>query len=88
MVHCFVHFGVFFIEEDRYGKKTFHSNVKFFPRAGNPPTVYQHLSSKSSRMVRNRRARPKTFVYTRVANDFSPKKSKFGDSFEKCSGRF
>jgi hypothetical protein len=36
------------------------------------------------------RAGPKTFDYTRVANvgDFSHKKSKFGDSFEKCSGHF
>jgi hypothetical protein len=86
----FMHFGVLFIEEYRYSEKTFHRNIKIFPRTGNPPTAYQHLSSKSSRTVKNRRARPKTFVYTRVAylGDFSPKKSKFGDSFEKCSGHF
>jgi hypothetical protein len=39
-----MHFGVLFIEEYRYGEKTFHCNVKFCPRMGNPPTAYQHLS--------------------------------------------
>jgi hypothetical protein len=68
MVRRVVHFVVLFIEEYRYSEKTFHRNVKIFPRTGNPPTAYQHLSSKSSRRVRNRRAGPKTFVYTRVAN--------------------
>jgi hypothetical protein len=46
-----VHFGVLFIEEYRYGEKTFHhtGNVKFCPRTGNPPTAYQHLYLASSR---------------------------------------
>jgi hypothetical protein len=74
-----VHFGVHFIVD-----------VRDRPCTGNLPSAYKHLSSKSSRTVRIRRAGPKTFVYTRVANlgDFSPKKGKFGDSFEKCSGQF
>jgi hypothetical protein len=35
------------------------------------------ITSNSSRTGKNRRARPKTFVYIRVANleDFSPKKA-------------
>jgi hypothetical protein len=80
MVVRFVHFGVLFIEEYRYGEKTLHRNVKCFPRTGNPPTAYQHLTSKSSRTVRNRQAGPKTFVYTKAANlgDFSPKKANLG----------
>jgi hypothetical protein len=76
----FVHFGVLVIEEYQYGEKTFHRNVKFYPRTANTPTAFQHLSLASSRTVRNRRVGPKTFVYTRVANlgDFSPKKANLG----------
>jgi hypothetical protein len=81
-----VHFGVLFIEEYRYGEKTVHRNVKFFPRTGNPPSAYKHLSSKSSRTARNRWAGPKTFVAN--LGDFLPKKANLGDSFEKCSGHF
>jgi hypothetical protein len=46
----------------------------------NPPSAYKQLSSNSSLAARNRRAEPKTFVYTRVANfgDFFPKKQILG----------
>jgi hypothetical protein len=78
----FVHFGVQYFSLKSTGtvRKLFPRNVKFFPHTGNPPTAYKHLSSKSSRMVRNRRAGPKTLVYTRVAilGDFSPKKLIWG----------
>jgi hypothetical protein len=47
----FVHFAVLFIEEYRYGEKTFYRNVKFCPRTGNPPTAYQRLSLASSRSL-------------------------------------
>jgi hypothetical protein len=52
--------------------------------------MYKQLSSNSSRTGKNRRAGPMIFVYIRVTNlgDFSPKKSKFWDSFEKRSGHF
>jgi hypothetical protein len=43
MVRRFVYFGVLFIEEYRYGEKTFHRNIKYFPCTGNPPTAYQHF---------------------------------------------
>jgi hypothetical protein len=51
---------------------------------GNPLTAYKHFSSNSSRTARNRRAGPKTFVYTRVASlgDF-PLNCKFWGFFVK-----
>jgi hypothetical protein len=69
-----MHFGVLFIEEYRYSEKTFHRNVKFFPVR---EIRHQRISS---RMGKYPRARPKLFVYIRVANsgDFpSPKKANF-----------
>jgi hypothetical protein len=80
MVRRFMHFDVLYIQEYQYGEKTFHRNVKIFPFTGILLTSYQHLSSKSSHMVRNCRAGPKTFGYTRVANlgDFCLEKQIWG----------
>jgi hypothetical protein len=75
-----VHFEVLVIDKYRYGENIFPPDVKFCPRTGNPPTACQHLSLAGSRMGRNRRVGPKTFVYFRVANlaDFSPKIANLG----------
>jgi hypothetical protein len=56
---------------------------------GNPPLAYKQLSSNSSRTVKNLRAGPKTFVYTRVSNlgDF-PLENQRGIIFEKYSWHF
>jgi hypothetical protein len=83
-----VHFAVLCIAKYWYGEKIFHLNGRFFPFTGNPTSAYKQLSSHSSRTGENRRARPKKFVYIRVANlgDFSPNKAHFGGSFEKPSG--
>jgi hypothetical protein len=90
MVRRVGHFDVLFIERYQYGERFFHRKVKIFNHSRIPQTAYKHLSSKSSSTVRNHRAGPTTFVYTRVANlgDFSPNKANLGDSFEKCSGHF
>jgi hypothetical protein len=64
----FIHFAGLFIEKYRYGEKIIHRNVKNFHRTVSPPRAYKQLSSVSSHTVKNRRAGPKTFVCTRVAN--------------------
>jgi hypothetical protein len=77
MVRRFVHFEVLCTANYRYGKKVLHRKIKIYLRSGNLPSASKQLSSNSSRTGKNRRAKPKIFVYIRVANfgDFSPKKS-------------
>jgi hypothetical protein len=74
MVRRFVHFEVLCTAKYRYGEKCLHRKIKFYLLTGNPPSAYKQLSSNSSRTGKNRRARPKIFVFIRVANlgDFSP----------------
>jgi hypothetical protein len=45
---------------------------------GNPTSAYRQFSSNSSRTGKNRRAGPKTFVYTNLG-DFSSKKANLGN---------
>jgi hypothetical protein len=72
-----------------YGEIFLPRKIKFYLRTGNLPTAYKQLSSKSSRAGKNRLARPKIFVYIRVANlgYFYPKKADF-DFFLNVQGIF
>jgi hypothetical protein len=90
MVRRVGHFEVLVIDKYRYGERFFHRKVKIFHLTGNPPPAYQHLSSKSFRTARNRRAVPKLLVDIRVANlgDFSPKNANFRILIKSILGIF
>jgi hypothetical protein len=78
MVRRVGHFEVLFIQRYQDGERFFTVKLKIF-------TVREICHQ---RITRNRRAMPKTFVYTRVANlgDFSPKKANLGSLLKNVLG--